>query len=202
MKNNTYEGIQDRYHWMASMNRVTQIMVRSKMIMGLIILAVNALVVSSYASDLMEVKVIKASVPTQTPAGSEWDSEIEGKFPDAYVVVYANDKLILKTSVKWNDLNPEWNAIGRFESSYHDDVLEVRLYDADVDWADLAIQLQDKVKIDGNLKRIQQMLTGDDLIMKSTIKIEENNYKERKEITVWMIKREGKGVFLEVRPVK
>jgi len=202
MKNNMTDLMEHRCHINLHIEFAVQGIVKYLFRLGFVFCTLSVLVVSCYASDLMEVKVIKASIPIQTPAGADWDPEVEGKLPDSYVVVYVNDKLILKTSIKWNDLNPEWNALGRFESSYHDDILEVKLYDADVDWANLAIQLQDKVKIEGNLKRIQQMLTGDDLIMKSTIRLDENDYKKRKEVTIWMIKLERKGVFLEIRPAK
>ena len=153
-----------------------------------------------FAGDWIEVKIKTASIPPGRPDGKNWDAPIEGAAPDPYITVFVNDRLILKTSIKQDTSEPEWNALATFESSYHDDSVEIRLYDADVNWAEMAVQLQDRIELDQNLQRIQRLLAGDDLITKATIQLKESHFRTQTPMTIWMVKDKEQGIFFEIRP--
>ena len=66
----------------------------------------------------------------------------------------------------------------------------------------MAIELQDKIKLTDNAKRIQELLTGDDIIARGAIALKEKHFQERNSFTVWLDEDERHGISVEIRPAR
>ena len=120
--------------------------------------------------DGLEIRVSSARIPDAKADGRAWDPlESPTSLPDCYVIVEVNGTPVLKTRIVHDSGQPVWNASGAFHSSYYDELITITLYDADIDWGELAGTISlgagsGPLGVSARLSKAVALVGGDDLI--------------------------------------